>query len=123
MIGSDSPTIPSSLIQHAFDLLQEKDVVLGPAVDGGYYLVGQRVPVPEMFADIVWSEADVLQQTVQRLKASEHSLGLLTPWYDIDSLADLRFLHGHLDAIECALMNEEIPRRTQQIVNEIFKEF
>ncbi len=122
VIGSDSPTIPSNLIQQAFDMLQEKDVLLGPAVDGGYYLVGQRVPVQEMFDDIVWSEADVLQQTVQRLKASEHSLGLLTPWYDIDSLADLRFLRGHFNALECASMNEEIPRRTRQIVNEIFQE-
>lgn len=122
VIGSDSPTIPSSLIQQAFDMLEDVDVVLGPAVDGGYYLVGQSASVPDMFDDIDWSGPDVLHQSVEKIKQTQKNLALLTPWYDIDSLANLRFLRGHLDALEYASMNKEIPRRTRQVVNEIFKE-
>ena len=122
VIGSDSPTTPASLIQQAFEMLATVDVVLGPAVDGGYYLVGQSSFDPEMFDEIDWSGPNVLHQTVQKLKASEHSLGLLTPWYDIDSLEDLRFLRGHFDAIEAAGQSEIIPQRTRQIVEEYFSE-
>jgi len=75
-----------------------------------------------MFDEIDWSGPNVLHQTVQRLKVSEHSLGLLTPWYDIDSLADLRFLRGHLNALEFAGQREEIPQRTHEIIEEYFNE-
>ncbi len=122
VIGSDSPTIPQGLIQQAFDMLASVDVLLGPAVDGGYYLVGQSSPVPKMFDDIDWSGPDVLHQTVHKIKQANKTLGLLTPWYDIDSLEDLRFLRGHLNALECAGQIEEIPERTRKILEELFED-
>ncbi|WP_417849273.1 TIGR04282 family arsenosugar biosynthesis glycosyltransferase [Thalassoglobus sp.] len=119
VIGSDSPTLPQSYIEQAFELLKLHDVVLGPAVDGGYYLIGQRTPVPEVFDGIDWSGVEVLNQTIQKVQGSGASLGLLPPWYDIDSLDDLIFLRGHLNAIECAGTTDEIPRRTRKLVEEI----
>lgn len=99
LIGSDSPTIPREYVTQAFDRLQEFDCILGPAMDGGYYLVGLRRPVPELFEQISWSGANVLSQTVQRIAEMGLSLALLPPWYDVDDLHDLRMLAGHIRAM------------------------
>ncbi len=65
LIGSDSPTVPSSWVDRAFDALDHHRVVLGPSEDGGYYLVGARGDrVPPIFFDIDWSTAQVWPQTV-----------------------------------------------------------
>ena len=116
VIGSDSPTIPMELIKSGLEALKQKDIVLGPAVDGGYYLVGQRNFCPEMFQQIDWSGPNVLSQTVDRIRESNRSLALLPPWYDVDSLDDLRFLDGHLKAIGLAQSEEGLPQRTRQLV-------
>ncbi|MBS0202696.1 MAG: TIGR04282 family arsenosugar biosynthesis glycosyltransferase [Planctomycetes bacterium] len=99
LIGSDSPTIPREYVQLAFEKLDEFDCVVGPAMDGGYYLVGLRRCIPQLFENIVWSGASVLHQTVQRISGLGLSLGLLPPWYDIDDLDDLWMLAGHIQAL------------------------
>lgn len=96
IIGSDSPTLPRDLIESSFVALQEHPVVLGPARDGGYYLVGQQQPVPGLFSEIDWSTSRVLAQTLSRLKAAGVSAQLLPEWYDIDSLEDLKTLAAEL---------------------------
>ena len=99
LIGSDSPTIPIEYVQRAFDRLEEFDCVIGPAMDGGYYLIGLRRTVPELFENITWSNSSVLAQMVDRIATTGLSLALLPPWYDIDDLVDLQMLAGHIRAM------------------------
>jgi glycosyltransferase A (GT-A) superfamily protein (DUF2064 family) len=74
-------------------LRQQKDcVVLGPAADGGYYLIGMNRPRPELFSQIDWSTARVLAQTLDVLKAQHTPVVLLPHWADVDTRADLRRL-------------------------------
>jgi uncharacterized protein len=98
VIGSDSPTIPASFVDQAFEHLNLRDAVLGPATDGGYYLLGLRKPLP-IFDTIDWSTRRVLRQTIRRLEQNQASLALLPPWYDVDTREDLDLLRGHLAAL------------------------
>ena len=66
VIGTDSPDLPVERIQHAFEKLNEADIVLGPTDDGGYYLLGLSRLLPEIFENISWGTDKVLQQTLQR---------------------------------------------------------
>jgi rSAM/selenodomain-associated transferase 1 len=94
IIGSDAPTLPRAHLHQALDALMDHDVVVGPAGDGGYYLVGARVPVPEIFAGIAWSTPAVWPTTEER--RAGRSYAVLPPWYDIDEPADLRRLIAEL---------------------------
>lgn len=98
LIGSDSPTISVSMLEQAFELLKTNDVVLGPAFDGGYYLVGLGKPWFGLFEDIEWSSESVFSQTLQRIHAAGRSLGLLPPWYDVDEWPTLKLLAEQLSA-------------------------
>ena len=100
---SDSPSLPDEYLEQAWLLLETNDCVLGPATDGGYYLIGLRGTVADFgapFRNVEWSTAGVLAQTVERLKQHDLSLGLLPPWYDVDSVEDVVTLAGHLAALE-----------------------
>ena len=92
IINSDSPDLPRSFIRRAMALQEEPqtDLVLGPCLDGGYYLVGLQKPVPELFEDIPWSTDQVLGKTLDRARTLGLSVSLLEPWYDIDTYQDLR---------------------------------
>ena len=96
LVGSDTPTLPRSYVEAAFRLLQDKEVVLGPTSDGGYYLVGARENVPQIFREIDWSTSHVWDQTIQRLQDRRVSYGALPEWYDVDDLADLKRLLADL---------------------------
>ncbi|TWT52278.1 2-phospho-L-lactate guanylyltransferase [Thalassoglobus neptunius] len=122
VIGSDSPSLPNRLIEEAFRQLETSDIVLGPACDGGYYLVGQRTRCPEMFNDISWSEPSVLSQTVERIRNAQQSLCLLEPWYDVDSLDDLQMLREHLDAMRTSNSTENFPMRTFELTHKLLAE-
>lgn len=91
IINSDSPDMPRSLISEAARLLEapQTDLVLGPCTDGGYYLVGLKKPVPELFRDMPWSTDRVLEMTMERARMLGLSCALLEPWYDIDTHDDL----------------------------------
>ena len=107
LVGSDSPTLPISYISKALTLLDSRDIVIGPSTDGGYYLIGFSatniaVTVPFIFEEIAWSTTNVLQQTVTRIQSRKATIGLLPPWYDIDTAEDLAFLHAHLSAMRLA---------------------
>lgn len=85
-LGSDTLNLKAELIQNAFNNLSDHDVVLGPARDGGYYLIALNRLYPELFQGINWSTAGVLPQThsvIRRLKLKVHEL---SPLDDLDKL-------------------------------------
>jgi rSAM/selenodomain-associated transferase 1 len=89
LIGTDCPDLKAQLIAEAFQALCQHDLVLGPALDGGYYLIGLRRLIPELFTGIPWSTAEVLPQTLkiaQRLELAVAQLPLLS---DVDRPEDL----------------------------------
>lgn len=90
-IGTDSPSLPTDYLEQAAAALQTHDLVLGPATDGGYYLIGLKsLPPPELFTGIDWSTERVLHQTLTRAEQLRMSVHLLPSWYDVDDLATLR---------------------------------
>ena len=90
LIGSDLPSLPAAQIAAAFDRLDSgADVVLGPAADGGYYLIAATTPHPELFTGIRWSTNTVFAETAAKAKACGLALATVPQWYDIDSVADL----------------------------------
>jgi rSAM/selenodomain-associated transferase 1 len=96
LIGSDSPTLPGEHVEQAFDELRRAPVVLGPAEDGGYYLIGLARPMPELFHDIAWSTPAVYEQTLARAAAMAVGYVALPWWHDFDTLEDLRRMRDEL---------------------------
>lgn len=97
LIGTDSPTLPAAIIEEAFEILTKVDCVIGPATDGGYYLIGCRQQVPPVFDGIDWSSDKVLDQTLKSLQQAGCSHQLLPPWFDIDTIDDLKKLRNAED--------------------------
>lgn len=91
LIGSDCPDISSQIILQGFAHLQQKDIVIGPAYDGGYYLIGLRQPREEIFQDIEWGTEKVFQQTCDKIKAAGLFFTLLPTLRDIDRVEDLKY--------------------------------
>lgn len=100
LIGCDAPTLPADLIRQAFDRLDRSPVVIGPSLDGGYYLIGARPPVPDLFSGVRWGSDQVLISTLQKINAEKQDCALLPFWYDIDRPADLIFLKEMLELDE-----------------------
>ncbi len=90
IIGTDSPAVSRATAVEALDALSAADVVLGPAEDGGYYLLALRRPQPELFEGVAWSTSSVLADTVARARKAGLSVRLLSPLRDIDTPEDLR---------------------------------
>jgi hypothetical protein len=93
LIGTDCPDLNNQLISQAFDSLKSHDLVLGPARDGGYYLIGLRRLIPELFAEITWSTAEVLSQTQSIAQNLELTIAYLPLLSDIDRPEDLLILN------------------------------
>ncbi|MBD2693199.1 TIGR04282 family arsenosugar biosynthesis glycosyltransferase [Anabaena catenula] len=83
IIGTDCPGVNSQILATAFKQLQIFDLVLGPAIDGGYYLIGLRQVIPELFSHIAWGTAQVYQQTL------EIALKLNLSFFHLPTLADV----------------------------------
>lgn len=98
LVNGDSPTLPPSLLTEAIEALRRPGdrMVLGPASDGGYYLIGLKVPHEHLFADIPWGTSAVAPLTLHR--ASEINLDsvCLPEWYDIDDIESLDWLRDEL---------------------------
>jgi rSAM/selenodomain-associated transferase 1 len=92
MIGSDCPGVDAVLVSRALPMLDEHDLVLGPAHDGGYYLIGLRAPAPHLFQGIAWSTEAVLEQTLARARQLGLSAALLPTLRDVDTASDARAL-------------------------------
>lgn len=89
IVGTDTPWMGAERVLQALKLLDSADVVLGPTEDGGYYLVGARRLVPEMFRGIRWGTSQVFAQTLRALKAAQTRYRLLRRDFDLDRPADL----------------------------------
>jgi hypothetical protein len=99
VIGSDSPTLPAQRILQAFRLLEHFPVVLGPARDGGYYLIGARAEtkgLPELAGCVDWGTPRTFRQTCARLRQWGRRLRVLPRWHDVDTGTDLRRLEREL---------------------------
>jgi len=97
LIGSDLPTLPPTHVTAAFRMLKRRSevLVLGPADDGGYYLIGLTQSRPELFERIPWGTPLVLQRTRDAAEALRIPIETLPRWYDVDSPSDLRRVwHG-----------------------------
>jgi len=100
LIGSDSPDLPTSIIESAFERLEHADLVLSPASDGGFVLIGLRRRHPELFQRIRWSSSETLADTLQSAARCGLSSELLSPWYDVDVVQDLVDLKANLESPE-----------------------
>ncbi len=96
LIGTDSPTLPPERVDAAFEALRRVDVVLGPALDGGYYLIGARGRVPPCFTGPVWGGDRVLADTIDLLCAAGLRYERLEPCFDVDHPSDLDVLRQTL---------------------------
>ena len=94
LLGADSPTLPAAFLVTAVGHLQRpgERVVIGPADDGGYYLIGLKTPCYELFEEIAWSSENVLTQTLAQAATQNLAVELLPAWYDVDDAASLRRL-------------------------------
>lgn len=89
VIGADCPGLSPALFAQAFGALEGHDLVLGPALDGGYYLVGLNRPAPSLFAKIPWGDGEVLAATLKQAQALELATHMLEPLADVDRPEDL----------------------------------
>jgi uncharacterized protein len=94
--NSDTPHLPATILQAAFRLLDECDVVVGPTHDGGYYLVGAKMSHPDLFSTDTMGTANALQALLVKARALALSVRFTDPFYDIDEAADLSRLAGEL---------------------------
>ena len=94
--NSDSPHLPASVLESAFDVLEACDLVIGPTHDGGYYLVGARASHPGLFSSDGMGTANALEALLTRARALGLSVNLTDPFYDIDEAADLSQLADEL---------------------------
>jgi rSAM/selenodomain-associated transferase 1 len=94
LIGSDIPDLPLEFIEEAFTSLQEKDIVIGPSLDGGYYLIGFKDKnfSLRVFEGIPWSTKRVFEETMKILKQEGLTVHTLQHWRDIDTIDDLKNL-------------------------------
>jgi rSAM/selenodomain-associated transferase 1 len=100
LIGSDCPAIDAPLLQSGLAALQHNDIVIGPAFDGGYYLIGVQGSIRQndlkyLFSDIIWGTEEVLRQTRERLHTLKLRYHLLKKLHDIDTPEDLRYFHHY----------------------------
>jgi rSAM/selenodomain-associated transferase 1 len=117
IVGADSPSLPPEWIEEAFRKLDEANLVLGPATDGGYYLIGCSGFPPPIFDNISWGSERVLWESISRLSDPAWRIALLPAWYDVDSLADLWTLKGHIAALRRAGADPRLPH-TEQLMED-----
>lgn len=89
IIGSDCPEMNAEVIQNAFDALSKNDAAIGPALDGGYYLLGMSHYL-EVFSNIAWSTETVFEDTQEKLKKQNASIALMPSMSDLDTIEDLK---------------------------------
>ncbi|MDH4264314.1 MAG: TIGR04283 family arsenosugar biosynthesis glycosyltransferase [Deltaproteobacteria bacterium] len=113
LVGTDCPGLTGVLVQRALELLKSNDLVLGPASDGGYYLIGVRRIVPQLFSEILWGTSEVLEKTLRIADKMQLRVFLLEPLDDVDRPEDLpvweKFAQGNFPLISIIIptLNEE----------------
>ncbi len=109
-IGADTPGLPRSLLERAHEHLARADAVLGPCVDGGFYLIGLRRCARGLLADLPWSTERTYAATLARLMERGLRTAVLPPWFDVDRPEDLVELRRRLDRGEI-----EAPRTAESL--------
>lgn len=120
LIGADIPTMPLAYILRALELLDRSTLVLGPAEDGGYYLIGMSYPEGRVFEDIDWGTASVLRKTLEICDMNKLSCSLLGSLRDIDVAADLAAVADEIKKGEGE--QQPVPLRTVNFLQQYFSE-
>ncbi|PKM78376.1 MAG: hypothetical protein CVU90_02425 [Firmicutes bacterium HGW-Firmicutes-15] len=117
-LGSDLPDIPTSVLIQAMEKLDSNDVVIGPAEDGGYYLLGIKQAYSGLFENISWGSSEVLVETLDRIKRNGLSFALLKIQRDIDTWEDMQdyYLRGQ-EYVETQNLD------SYQVVKEVIERF
>ena len=102
LIGSDTPDLPDSVLSDAFEALETHDAVLGPATDGGFYLLGLRTPIEDIFGGVEWSTETVFERTAGNIAAAGRSCAVLQEWQDVDDGESLSCLAARLARVGSA---------------------
>jgi uncharacterized protein len=105
IIGSDFPHITENTIVVAFNNLKIYDCVLGPAVDGGYYLIGLNKIHESIFEGIDWSTEKVYQQTLEKAEKNNITIKNLDMQYDVDTMKEIKQLYNDLQEMDSSLKN------------------
>jgi uncharacterized protein len=92
LFGTDCPNITSTILEKGFHELVLSDLVLGPAADGGYYLIGMKRPYPLLFAGIPWGTNSVLEKTIEKARTLKLSVALVDTLEDVDRPEDFHLL-------------------------------
>ena len=122
LLNSDSPTLPTALLIRAARVLLApgERIVLGPADDGGYYLIGMKRPHAHLFADIAWSTGEVAAMTRARAAALGIELVALPTWYDVDDAATLaRLVAEASGAASCTDLRPYAAPATRECIKRI----
>ena len=101
-------------------------MAIGPSMDGGYYLIGfsahgASLAVPEVFQDVSWSTDAVFRQTLEKIESANARLGLLPPWYDVDTPEGLKRLRDHLFAMQLAEAEISAPQTVVELSKAVEK--
>jgi rSAM/selenodomain-associated transferase 1 len=97
LIGSDLPTLNEQDVHEAFSRLENNTAVIGPCIDGGYYLIGLKQPEARLFENVNWGTEKVFHQTMENAKSCNLSIALLSEKSDIDRFTDLQDLWKELN--------------------------
>lgn len=97
ILDSDSPNLPTGYIYDSLRCLNKTDAVIGPCLDGGYYLIGLGTHMPGLFQDIPWSTPRVTELTLENAVNMGISVSLIDEWYDVDTVEDLLRLKRDLE--------------------------
>lgn len=96
IIGSDCAELKKPIVERAFQKLEHTDFVIGPAKDGGYYLLGMSAFHPQVFTNIEWSTGSVLKETLKKIKELELEHELLNELNDVDTIEDWLMVRDQL---------------------------
>ena len=95
----------------------EKDIVIGPSADSGYYLIGMNRKRIEVFEGVPWGSDAVLSETLKRVQTARASLELLPVWYDVDEFQDLALLKTHVKCLSYS--GQDFPKETLKFLEQI----
>ena len=106
LVNSDSPTLPPAILKAAVEAVRSGDrLVLSPAIDGGYTLIGLSRPYHRLFQEIPWSTATVFELTLERAREIGLPVVVLDAWYDIDDAASYAILEAELGGLRPSFAN------------------
>ncbi|MCC3144362.1 TIGR04282 family arsenosugar biosynthesis glycosyltransferase [Halanaerobium sp. Z-7514] len=115
--GSDLPSLPISIITESFAGLKERDLVIGPSLDGGYYLLGMKKPHAFLFEQQKWGNKSVLEKTLKAASKYDLKSHFLPEWYDVDTFNELLILREYLKMGDKS--NNDYPIESKKIIDKL----